>query len=685
MEVIKKKVCLEDFKSRIPSLIQTIDNNKDKKDGSWGEIPHSIIISNYILKYKTAITLYYNILDIILNSEYYEYDLNGNKWIIKDYTYHFVINNKNNIEYKNSLPFYDLKDKMIVGITSTENVDLFYNLTYKLIPIRNYNGFNYLEDISKLIGRISVPHTYICKDCNYSEKNNIDVCPKCGSKNLIYYHELHVPYFIYVTDIPDIIIFMENLKLKTLNNCCELKRYEDYGGDLFLNFLKNINIENYKIHEGVMPTIDIPILITSEINDLGQYRSYENDDIQDLKKTKSELIITSGESKLKSLKRRKISVDDNGNELPFILEKDSENNDIISNPYKVGYIKNIQLINNNYYGDLIYSMEEKPSFIESKEEKYTDLIEKIGEDKYKKGTIANRIDIFNESDIIDTSIKLGDVSYTKEKVYNLVETNFYKKINTIKNKLLYKLKQTYPTYYCLKQDYAFNYKVTYGEEDIENSYENEQGEIIIPIKTIEEDKNINPDLYQYGNVFVIFDTDNIQIEITYVLGAKLKEINGKLEIDDDINGVEKNPFNLNESDYKNWNGRGVWYKEVYPLKKMCIGEFLINNKNNKYMYDEIDFSKKETEYFYENIDFTTKNHIICDDIRYKSETYLKDCTNDFIFKDDKMVDLNYPLKENYNVVIDRGIASAFERHLQLSEIKTWQDLENYRNGSLLNN
>ena len=57
----------------------------------------------------------------------------------------------------------------------------------------------------------------------------------------------------------------------------------------------------------------------------------------------------------------------------------------------------------------------------------------------------------------------------------------------------------------------------------------------------------------------------------------------------------------------------------------------------------------------------------------------------FIFKNEKTCTISYPLKEEYDVVINRGSSAAFEKHLQLTEIKTWQDLENYRNGSLLNN
>ena len=34
---------------------------------------------------------------------------------------------------------------------------------------------------------------------------------------------------------------------------------------------------------------------------------------------------------------------------------------------------------------------------------------------------------------------------------------------------------------------------------------------------------------------------------------------------------------------------------------------------------------------------------------YKSDAYVKDATSDTIFKDEKMLGLNYPLKEKYDV------------------------------------
>lgn len=529
MEIIKKKICLEDFKSRIPSLIEGIDSDIHE-NGSWGKIPYSIILNNKTIKYKTAIILYYEILDIILNTTYYEYDSRGKKWIIKDFDYQDILDNKNNFSYKTQLPTNDLIDKMVIGLITNDKLNSFYSKPSKLVSMSNYNGFDYIEDISPLIGRINIPHTYECKDCGYKQIGKIDTCPNCSSKKIISYHETFVPYFIYLTDVPDLISFMEDLKQKTLTNCCDKKRYEEYGGDLFLNFLKDLEEKGWDYYIGVIPTIDIPILITSDIDDFGIYETCEGERTETNNNT-STIIITSEESKLKTLRKRKISVDDNGNELPFILEKDKNGDYITKLPYQENYIKNIQIINGEYYGDLIVSMKEK----------------------------------------------------------------------------------------------------------------------------------------------------EVSVEFIYVLGGRLYEVNGKLSLD------EVNPFNLYEDEYEAWNGKGIWYKESIPMKKNCVNDFLIDGKKISLTYDEIDFKKKEIEYSYEGIDFPRKNYILCEDVRYKSDSYINSAGGDFIFKNEKTCTISYPLKEEYDVVVDRGSSAAFEKHLQLTEIKTWQDLENYRNGSLLNN
>jgi hypothetical protein len=83
MEIIKKKICLEDFISRIPALIETLENEKveiNPNDGSWGKIPTSVIILGKNMKYKTFMKLYYTLLNVIVYSDYYEYDSSIKKW-----------------------------------------------------------------------------------------------------------------------------------------------------------------------------------------------------------------------------------------------------------------------------------------------------------------------------------------------------------------------------------------------------------------------------------------------------------------------------------------------------------------------------------------------------------------------------------------------------------------------------
>ena len=63
-----------------------------------------------------------------------------------------------------------------------------------------------------------------------------------------------------------------------------------------------------------MATIDIPILLTSKIRDIGQYRAYDVDDVDEngnvidddiVIETPTTIVETVGESKLRTLRKRK--------------------------------------------------------------------------------------------------------------------------------------------------------------------------------------------------------------------------------------------------------------------------------------------------------------------------------------------------------------------------------------------
>lgn len=121
---------------------------------------------------------------------------------------------------------------------------------------------------------------------------------------------------------------------------------------------------------------------------------------------------------------------------------------------------------------------------------------------------------------------------------------------------------------------------------------------------------------------------------------------------------------------------GIEYTEKYPY----TNDILICD------YDGI----KDVEFSYKNIDFSIDNVYYNDDITALKRTPL---LAEYSFKS-KMINDNIPLHqfrddtnigiqnrtEDVDADIERGTYSAIERHSILGEIKTFEDLETYRNG-----
>lgn len=702
MEIIKKKICLENFISRIPGKINTIEGN-DSKNGSWGKIPNSIIFGSdnpKPIKYHTFINLYYSVLNVIMYCDYYEYDESGKKWMKKNFDWRdcFDINPErtqihnqyNPVKFYTSLPKNNLKDGQVVGITTIDNINIFYDQSEKTLG-GNFSGFDVIINFNKIIGREIIPYKNTCKNCGTSVLGTHITC-KCnpeGQKNeLIKTQDMFMPYFIYHNDVEDFINFLDSIKT---DNCCEKKKYEEYGGDAFYQYLIKLKeqIEKTPIEDSTTPTIDIPLLLTSNLRDMGQYRTYNVDEVyEDGTKTEEKInepettiVKTSSESKLMTLRKRKCSVDDNGNELPFILTttKNSEGNQSYCTelPFQVNYIKNVNFKNNIPYGDTIYSMKEKCTPIEISEETYEIIKDSIASKKKLEGTAEDPIEF--ETGSINTALTEGEINtpdneeFKSEELANkYIESDYSIRLYALRTNLISLFNKNYPNILCVKQQYSFTYKIEWlaiDTNDTDGKEDEKTGDItpsyITNTKEVEKT----------GYICLMFNKP--EIDITYVLGARFKG-NKKIGLD------ERNPFFLGESSYENWDGTGIWYKETYPMKKNCKDTFKLNEEDVEITYDEIDFNSKMTTHTFQGIDFPRKNYILCEEVMYKSDSYYKDANHDIVFKDEKMLGLNYPLKESYDVVIERGTSAAHEKHIQLTEIKTWQDLENYRNGMFLN-
>lgn len=568
MEIIRKKICIEDFISRIPSLkLDCID--KDENETSWGKIANNFYFRGKYFRYKYIMDLYYDVLNLIMdsiflirenytsNSQWFNETLTTEKnW--RDYFHEYINNpvimesdptNATGVNFINSPKTIDNAIEKTFDFIKKGNNIYYWNEeqsgytenTGVLLCISNYNNLSELKTKIKTIIGSSNLFDFIKKVHDAIGKY---VVPTSINNKVI--EGIYVPIFIYDSDLDEtntnsLIYIIKKLKNNKSNNKLINKKYKEYGGDLFLDYLEGLKNEIIKTNNSTnennintnenginpkIPTLDIPILITSEMLDLGQYKAYDVDVINDENTKKNEnisenysnvVIQTKGESKIRSLINRKATF--------------------------IGRNVLYKSINGNSYQELVDS--EQP--------------------------------------------------FQKLKVKNIQQV--------------------------IKKD---NHYEVIGDSIININYNDNEG-----IVTYE-----------------------------YVIGGKFKINNNKYEC------IGNNPF-----DNKNTDIYGIWYKETFPLSSNESGIC-------------VDLTSCEITYTFDDIDYDRKNFIMCNDIKYtqNNATY----TNDPIFYDEKMLGLALPLKENYNVAIDRGSTRAFERHLQLTEIKTWQDMENYRNGLLLN-
>lgn len=154
---------------------------------------------------------------------------------------------------------------------------------------------------------------------------------------------------------------------------------------------------------------------------------------------------------------------------------------------------------------------------------------------------------------------------------------------------------------------------------------------------------------------------------------------------------------------------GVTYTETYEYEKEGELSTLVNQGclenyvTSTAKYCTTIEGTKKTEYHYtglEKFEFKTtpnttfvnkkinndisKYDYIISQLTY-SHTHEKLLQEKFnILKEDYLLGISYPPQVKTDVRIDRGNSAALERHLKLSEIKTLEDMENYRNGSFFN-
>lgn len=132
---------------------------------------------------------------------------------------------------------------------------------------------------------------------------------------------------------------------------------------------------------------------------------------------------------------------------------------------------------------------------------------------------------------------------------------------------------------------------------------------------------------------------------------------------------------------------GIFYEETYNIIDGLTGKTILYGTEVEYEYSEIEFFKNEKVVYSEdfNLNRSAVNGIITGitlgDVWRMDEG---DVLNTPLFKEEYLMGISSESNINVDVTIDRGYATAFEKHLKLFECNSFDDIINYSGNKFFN-
>lgn len=360
MDIIERKITLDEFKSHYHSLIPYVGIEHDgigkpifPEHGNWGTFPYDIDLrkceefsdlEQYFGGSRVSflqLVEKYRLLTDIISKAYYRKKINkGGKEIVIDY--HPSLSEKYSIEIVSS----EVKENEEGEV---EEVVIPYRIwgSYPDDSFNKNGGLRMLNFTLNALGFFIVDSKYIGDN--------------------------YIPYIMCYTEINEYRRRMK--KLRNSQECCIQDEFDRYGGEEFYTYLggklqeMDFEIDKWskKIYiindEPVSPELYLTLSLNADFHNIGIYSVLNGDEFDKVNHEKF-LCRNKENSKLKYLRHSKVSYCEKkvGDEiveeqLPFILVEDEERGVLIAKtPYIVGYAKNIQLNFNKFYGDLITSI-----------------------------------------------------------------------------------------------------------------------------------------------------------------------------------------------------------------------------------------------------------------------------------------------------------------------------------------
>lgn len=428
-------------------------------------------------------------------------------------------------------------------------------------------------------------------------------------------------------------------------------------------------------------------------------------DIINNEEAKESFIQTKGESKLVSLRRYKKSVDEDGNILPFILSANFSSYGELE--YNVGvfnvYIGENDIFRGDVMTDIIFNNNSETTHfkydINGNTLIYKNMIKKFNADFSNEIKLGNNLILVNDEknnsftykwEIIKTSTSNDNIEIV-DFLPVADEDNFNKKYQTTAytDNVLY-----YTTHMCIKENMILNYSgisnntVYINHLLLHNNDESNENGGTVTFKYL---KDCFLDVNENGYIKKYLENSGLLYSETYNYGISVAALNLILDKKYEENFLLNHKYVLYDYDLKdNEEVYDFIYdgdKNIYEYKN--IGKIYGIIGQNEYIYK---YMRLLSEYTFIDINFEDKIYEVTstDNSNLKKNTLLSnisyglesigydDFQKDYIFKDENIIGLE-DVVENIDINIERGISSSFEKHHILCEIKSFSDLENYRN------
>ena len=234
----------------------------------------------------------------------------------------------------------------------------------------------------------------------------------------------------------------------------------------------------------------------------------------------------------------------------------------------------------------------------------------------------------------------------------------------------------------------FYYRDTEGNEVPETSVyaETPTGGEMTSLAAIDEATEIRNSITDYEFIF----DDDIYCDITYYIGATLQRSSS------DETGIGTTPFKLAENTDDYTFSSGVCYTETVRFVETEV-QYYLKPENNRQIpmtknsasahtvsYPVTCYIMEQNE---ELIESDYDNNYFCSLAHFSMP--LKTDTNDFelyngtrvfpVFREEYMMGMACMQNVDSDIYIDRGINTAFEKHLKLGEVTSIESLEQYGN------